>query len=297
MKKYAGRAVLLICLALAGILMYSGARDRKKAAALEQNAVLTLASPVDRETVKQMRLTEAEQEKGVSFTAWAQEENKTVNAEATGRTKQVDLLWICGSSQQLLPYGAILNPEDDQGCLLDEETAAALFGSSQVEGMSLQVEGREWVIRGVFPSPRKLLILQDTREGEGIAWNRITVSPKPGQSVRSAGEEFSVRHGITGTLLRWDFYQNLLWLGELVPGKWSDFSGWSENIREKSQELRYLLQTEKSVMELEYLKLYRFGNGAILAGGFCIWAELFLLLGRRTKRNENICSSCKGEVS
>lgn len=297
MKKYAGRVFFLIGLALAGILMYSGAADQKRTAALEQNAVLSLASPVDRETVKQMLQTEEGQEDAVSFTVWTQEENKNVTEGDFGRQKQVDLLWIYGSSQLLLPYGKILNPKDPEGCLIDEKTAFDLFGGSQAEGRELLVEGRMWVIRGVFAAPRELVILQDSREEEDITWNRITVGPKPGQPVRSAGEDFLVRHGVTGTLLRWDFYQNLSWLGELVPGKWSDFSGWSENIREKSQELRHLLQTEKSAIELEYLRRYRFSSWAILAGGFCIWAELLFLFRRRTGTDKNTCSSCKEEVS
>lgn len=283
MKKYAGRVLFLIGLALAGILMYNGSLDRKKAAALEQDAALSLAVPINRETLEQMIFTEAGQEDTVSFTVWAQEENKTIEAEGFGRKKQADVLWICGSSQLLLPYGKILSPEDPAGCLVDEKTAFDLFGSRQVEGSRVTVDGRTWVVRGVFPSPGKLLILQDSREGEEITWDRITVCRKPGQSVRSAGEDFLVRHGMDGTLLRWDFYQDLSWLGELVPGKWSDFSGWSENIREKSQELRQLLQTEKSAVELEYLRLYRSGSWAIFAGGCWIWAELVFLFRRKTK--------------
>lgn len=281
MKKYAGRVLLLICLALAGILMYNGVKDKNKAAALEQNAVLALASPIDGERIKQMREAEEKREEAVTFTAWTQERNKSVTAEASGKMARTELLWINGSSQLLLPYGKILNPQDPQGCLLDEGTAADLFGSTQVEGMRLLVDGQAWVIRGVFSSPRKLVILQDSREGDTAAWNRITVSRKQGQPVRSAGEDFLVRHGITGIQLRWDFYQNLSWLGELVPGKWSDFPGWSENIREKSQELKHLLQTEKSVLELEYLKLHHNSNWAILAGGLWVWAELLFLFRRK----------------
>ena len=59
MKKYAGRVLFLIGLALAGILMYNGSLDRKKAAALEQDAVLSLAVPINRETLEQMIFTEA----------------------------------------------------------------------------------------------------------------------------------------------------------------------------------------------------------------------------------------------
>lgn len=288
MKKYAGRVLLFIGLAMAGGLMYHGALSRQKAAMLEQNAVLALDSPLNETITARMREAEEKQEEAVGFTAWAQEGNKSVKAEASGKTAEADILWINGSSHLLLPYGKILNQQDPEGCLLDERTASDLFGSIKVEGMRLLVDGQTWVIRGVFASPQKLLIVQDSREGDVAVWNRITVSLKQGQSVPAAEEDFLVRHGITGTPLRWDFYQNMSWLWELVPGKWSDFSGWSENIREKSQELKQLLQTEKSAIELEYLKLYRYGNWAILSGGLWAFAQL-LLLFRQKHDSKKMC--------
>lgn len=288
MKKYARRVLLFIGLVLAGGLMYHGTLNTQRAAALEQNAVVALDAPLGEADVKRMRETEETQEEAVTFTAWAQEENKSVKAEASGKTAQTDLLWINGSSHLLMPYGRILNQHDPEGCLLDEGTAAALFGSTKVEGMRLLVDGQPWVIRGVFTSPQKLLILQDSRKGKEAVWDRITVSLKQGQPIRAAGEEFMVRHGIAGTLLRWDFYQKLSWLWELVPGKWSDFTGWSENIQEKFREHRRLLQIEKSAIELEYLKLCRYGSWEALAGGLMAFAQL-LFLFHQSHDSKKLC--------
>lgn len=278
MKKCARWMCLCICLALAGTALWQGMVSRSKARELMQHVTLQLKSPLSEDSAQQMRALEQDQEQPVAFCAWKEEKEQGVEAAETGIRAWTNLLWMSGDSELLLPYGKNLRQEDLQGCLLDTDTAWDLFGSQNAEGMTLLAGGKQRVVRGVFSSPKRLVILQGAPDGEISDYNRMTLQQKPGQSPKELGESFLIRHSLDGNLLRWDFCQGLSWLGELVPGKWSDFAGWSANLEQMADAMRRISQTEKSSLESAYWNLQMQGLGWIAAGCVTIWIVALLLL-------------------
>lgn len=277
MKKYAGRMLFAVCLALAVAAVWQGMMLLSRAGCFVQHVTLLLQDPLDAKTAETMRELEQNQEEPVSFTAWREEREQVIQAEETGKSTKAGLLWLFGSSEMLLPYGKNLPREDTKGCLVDADTAQELFGSHKVEGMTILAGGQVRVIRGVISSPKRLVILQDTGSGQA-GFIRITLQRSPGQPVKALGETFLMRHNLNGSLLRWDLSRGFEWTAELVPGKWSDFSGWAGNLKEKSKELELLTGTEKSTLELEYLRLQKRGVLCLLTGGVLIWGEVLILL-------------------
>lgn len=277
MKTYAGRIVFVVCLALAVAAVWQGMMLSSRAGRFAEHAALLLQEPLDAKTVETMRELEQTQGEPVSFAAWREEKDQMIQAEETGKSVWTNLLWISGSSELLLLYGKNLPREDTNGCLVDTDTAQELFGSVKVEGMVLLAGGQVKVIRGVFSSPRRLVILQGAGSGQE-GFRRITLQRIPRQSIKALGEAFLMRHGLNGSLLRWDLCRGLGWTAELVPGKWSDFSGWAGNLQEKSKEARLLIRTEKSTLELEYVRLQAGGVFCLLTGGALIWGEVLILL-------------------
>lgn len=279
MKRCAGWVCAFICLAFGVFLLWQGAVSRRQAAELVKNASVLLSEPLSLEMAEQIREQEQAGEEPVSFTAWKEERNQSLQAKDTEKNTWSNLLWISGSSELLLPCGKNLREEDKEGCLIDLDTAWELFGSGRAEGMTLYVDGKEKVVRGVFAAPKQLVILQGLPDREASGFWRITLSCIRGQSQRSLGEDFLMRHGISGEMLRWDLTRDLSWLGELVPGKWSDFAGWTENGKKKIQEGKLISRVEKSTLELSYLAQQKGGIFCILAGGSLLWVELALLSG------------------
>lgn len=275
-----------ICLAFAVFLLWQGTAVSGQAAMLVRNASILLTDPLALPAVEQMREQEQAEEEPVAFAAWREERNQNLKAENTGKSAWTNLLWISGSSELLLPCGKNLGEGDEEGCLIDLETARELFGSEQVEGMTVLANGKEKVVRGVFTSPKRLVILSGLPDGETAGFSRITLSCMRGQSQKALGEDFLVRHGISGEVLRWDLTQGLSWLGELVPGKWSDFQGWSDNGKEKIQEGKLIARVEKGTLELEYLAQQKRGFFTTLTGGLILWAllaRLLALAGRKAR--------------
>ncbi len=278
MKKYAGQILWVFCLALAVAAIWKGKIMSNRAGQYAEHVTLLLQEPVDENTMEMMRELERTQGEEVSFTAWKEEKDERVQAEETGKSTWASLLCISGPSELLLPYGKNLPREDLEGCLMDADTAVELFGSPRAEGMTILAEGKKRVIRGVFSSPKRLIIVQGVGSGQE-GFRRITLQRMWRQPIKALGEEFLMRHGLNGSLLRWDLVGGLSWIQELIPGKWSDFSGWIKNLQEKSKELELIARTEKGTLELEYLRLEKKGVLCLILGGILVWGEAFALLG------------------
>lgn len=214
-----------------------------------------------------IRKMEQEKENPVGFTAW-REETARVTDEDGFRSTDTTLLRLCGTSEYLIPHGKILGAEDTEGCLLGESTAEQLFGSRRAEGLKVLWEGRMLSVRGVLREPEDILVVQETKDT--TVFNRITLE-KSGNTKERA-RNFKDSYGLGEMLLTHTGESRIEQVLGLVPGKWSDFSGWQANWESWREELAAEAGLEKSILELaeqgERRKAFLFGlgSGALL---FC----------------------------
>lgn len=167
-----------------------------------------------------------------AFTAWGELQDVTVADPDLGSKVQTNALVLDGSSELVLPLAPVLPAGDTNGCLLGEQTAWELFGSTQVKGDTILIGNQTRIIRGVVSLPQSGVVIEGSVNGitgsgtdtaeESRYYNRITVE---GGKVEDA-ELFLMQVGLEGKVLRMDYLRSLRWFTELIPGKWSDFSGW-----------------------------------------------------------------------
>lgn len=193
-----------------------------------------------------------------TFTVWGELQDMTVADPDLGSKVQTNALVLDGSSELVLPLVPVLPAGDTNGCLLGEQTAWELFGSTQVKGDTILIGNQTRIIRGVVSLPQSGVVIEgnvngitgsgtDTAE-ESRYYNRITVE---GGKVEDA-ELFLMQVGLEGKVLRMDYLRSLRWFTELIPGKWSDFSGWKENFKQKKQDFGLLSKIDKNCVELYY---------------------------------------------
>lgn len=228
----------------------------------------------DMEELKEMK---ADPDSEYTFAAWKEETGRQISAAESGRNDTANVIEIYGSSNCILPYGANLWQEDKDACLIGMKLAEQLFGGHQVEGQQIQYNGRILTIRGVIKEPGELLICETT-EPE-TSFNRISILTAEGEGYLKA-KDFVSKYGLMAQPLRFDFYQDLSWIQEMIPGKWSDFEGWKENMKEKKQEFQLVSGVEKSDLEVLYLGWVKKRNLYFVIGIGCIG---FYLLWRRCK--------------
>lgn len=173
--------------------------------------------------------------------------------------------------------------EDREGCIIDEKTSYALFGSREAAGSELLLNGKTYVVRNTIPWKQPMILFRPT--DSKTLYTRAFVRPQQGETKKGAGEAFLLRNGLTGISA-----QSMEFSKDWIPGKWSDFSFWSEKWKELSEGFQMYLILPKTPAETEQIVK------AVQAGAAFLGTLLLCLLGRsvimrKTKTNEGGLSS------
>jgi len=204
----------------------------------------------------QALLAGEQQEDAAAFTVWGELADRHISDPDFGRSVKADVIILRGDCELILPQTAVLASEDEKGCLIGEKTAWELFGSTKVVGDEVCIGTEARSIRGVVHRPEEGVIVmgslkggtEDTGKEEAPCYDRVTLSSKKAAD----GEAFLMQNGLEGAVLRFDYLRNLSWISGLVPGKWSDFSGWKDSFARKKQDFRLISQISKNSVELYY---------------------------------------------
>lgn len=100
---------------------------------------------------------------------WKSLKEIIITAEQTGREQKVSCYWIKGQPEAVFGKGLICGryfmKNEDHVCLLDRDTVRMLFGSENVLGMEVQINGTGWRIIGVLSGNRKICVIPSGESG------------------------------------------------------------------------------------------------------------------------------------
>lgn len=202
--------------ALAMILFYLSASAWGGLVWAKDKVQFYLEQPVSireaQEVIKQDQKTE---EKALpEFCLWGQKKDVMLTNENLSRSTQANAVLLCGNPEVLFADCRVPVREDSQGCLVDEQTAWELFGSSQAVGKELSYEGQPYTIRKVISGKEKIIAFQvsdDSVSGEGDqenekqgnadALSRITVQKPEGTSIQELASLWEYQYGISVRIL------------------------------------------------------------------------------------------------
>ena len=156
------------CLFAAILFAMGAARAEKCADAVWQNPVLYLEKPISAEDAQNIA-------ESAVFTAWGETADQTVTDPDLGKSVQTNVVWLYGSSEWILPSSAVLPEDDGKGCLIGENTAWKLFGSTNVTGLQICVDDQTRTIRGVVQQPENGVYLQGTEQKKKV-FRRLTLA-------------------------------------------------------------------------------------------------------------------------
>jgi len=98
----------------------------------------------------------------IEITAWKSVKETTVKNKYLNRSKAVTALFIKGDMSEVASMGLIsgnfVYPGDNRGCLIDIETAYALFGTRSVIQNTISVNNKDYYIRGVVKMPVPIIM-------------------------------------------------------------------------------------------------------------------------------------------
>ena len=230
-----------------------------------------------------------------SFTAWTERKDQPVEAEFSGRQTTADCYLLMGDSYLVLPWGKNLSADDTEGCIIGATVAQTIFGGTEVEGQTLLYDERTLTVRGVVQEPDDILLCQmqeQTGIGSGtdsdsaVTFDRINllVTEESGTASQTV-EQFINCYGLDADSLHFERKQNLYWLTELTPGKWSNFSGWSTNLKTLQSDRQRLRQCEKSGIESLYMGWVDRRNIFLAAAALMAICQIICLLRAIPKKH------------
>lgn len=230
-----------------------------------------------------------------NFTAWTERKDQPVASELSGRQALADCYLLLGDSYLVLPWGKNLPADDMDGCVIGAAVAQTIFGGTEVEGQTLLYDERTLTVRGVVQEPDDILLCQmqeQTGIGSGtdsdsaVTFDRINllVTEESGTASQTV-EQFINCYGLDADSLHFERKQNLHWLTELTPGKWSNFSGWSTNLKTLQSDRQRLRQCEKSGIESLYMGWVDRRNIFLAAAALMAICQIICLLRAIPKKH------------
>ncbi len=157
----------------------------------------------DAESIQQQ---EWEEEDPAGFCFWGESQEQLVICRETGGRAVVTQVHLAGNPG-LMNAGCLAF---QAGCLVDEQTAQDLFGTSQVGSQVLWHQDKPYPVLGIVEAPRRTMVLMAEPEAR---LDRLVLSFPPEQG-NVAGPQCLLRWGLQGTVLDpaflWSLIRNLL---------------------------------------------------------------------------------------
>ena len=255
-SRYIARVVCLLCIFC---LFFAGMNLKQKNTFYDNYVtILNTSGAYGDDTVKNVENTEEAMEKKyiMNYTFWGEVQKQQIGDKDNLRHTDVTVIALWGTSEQIIPYGKKFQKEETTGCLIGTKAAEKVFGTRLAEGLYIQYNDQTFQVRGVVDIQEPVLIVQKQENMTGIL-NRITVRKRTGENVQETLQKFTSAYGVSGEALRFDFYRSPVWMLEVIPGKWSDFAGWKQNIQSYQKKWVLLGSAQKGIMEFLYEKQVR----------------------------------------
>lgn len=195
-KKNIRRAVL----AAAALLYLGSLWAWKKMQPFENRVPLVLSRPISAEEGQRIWDAEGEEEAPVGFCFWGEMGEQMVSCRETGGSARVNRIVLSGNPE-LLGAGSLAWRD---GCLVDTDSAQALFGTDQCENQNLIAGEQVLPVVGIREDIRPAMVSR--AEGTQAVLNRCVLAV-PSAQGRVLGEQFLMRWGLEGRVLDFSPFQ------------------------------------------------------------------------------------------
>ncbi|MDO4340721.1 MAG: ABC transporter permease [Eubacteriales bacterium] len=142
-----------------------------------------------------------------------------ISEKEYGRSAQVLTAGVYGKAAL---YDWKLNgfgQEDKNGCVIDGQTAADLYGSTDAVGRKLQYQEQTYEVRQVLPWKQRVFLFHP--DSSDTAYTKVFVEVKEGQTKDSAASQFLMRYSLSGTVIEGTILENAAFVMILLlPGIW-----------------------------------------------------------------------------
>ena len=211
MKRLMRKWIWLIPAVLCAVCLWQGAVFADKLGGTGNYTQIILGTQMSLNQACELLQNEEDQEEPLTMVFWRQEENCNIHAQEVGRSDEVDVLTTAGQTGILFRENSVLGEEDTKGCLLSQDVAQRVFGSENILGNDVYINGENYEIRGVLKSVEGLAVVRKKavmqtgtdleQEGQTTGFDRVKVKNQEGKSTKEMRNLLETRYGVDGTVL------------------------------------------------------------------------------------------------
>lgn len=150
--------IILICCALFSFRPFR-AKEHRQAARWDLKEALVYDNGM-KEQMEQLLESE------VDVVFWKETELDTVKNPDYNRSIEVKTMGVAGDASVLFPGSNSLAAGETGYCLLGEDTACKLFGSTRVNGRSVQINGKLYHVAGIEYQEKELCVYELAPDGQ-----------------------------------------------------------------------------------------------------------------------------------
>lgn len=192
-----GGLLVTLLLACAALLLWTSAflGARALESACDGVSVRLTGAPVPAKKLRQALAEEAGGALGCTA-AWTRGEKTEVSAPSMETAAELRVIAVYGDMRRVAPLtllcGSFPTEDDYAGCLLDAESADALFHSAEITGAKVAIGGASYTVRGVASGGEPMALIRHKE----AAYENLELAVADLASGRAEAEAFLYRHAL-----------------------------------------------------------------------------------------------------
>ena len=202
LKQNAALAAAYALLVALGLLFYYQGVVQKQELSVYDNRITLIrrdgkaCSYLDAE---QMRLRSQDAEEPFAYALWGSEGTRFLQNRDLGRSAEVEVYAVEGSSHLLLPSSAVLDGMIGKSCLIGQDAAQSLFGVADATGLSITMDGCEYVVLGMLEGAQGAVFL--AKDLHSYALDRMSLEVSEGVTLSFLERSVEGELGFSGAAL------------------------------------------------------------------------------------------------
>lgn len=160
---------------------------------------------------EQMRVCNQEAEVPFSYVLWGHEGIRLLQNQDLGRYAEAEIYVVEGSSDLLLSSSVILDGMVEKSCLIGEDTAQSLFGVTDATGLSVTMDGCDYVVLGMLTDEKQGAVFL-AKDLNTSALDRMNVQVSDDVTLSFLEQRLEWEIGFAGTALDYRFMNSLIGL-------------------------------------------------------------------------------------
>lgn len=165
---------LLVLLGVALLFFTKATQYRGLMNSFQDKIFILQSKNISGRQASEMQSLNSSLEKQYAFTIWGEMRGVKIFNPDLKRDANVDQLVISGRSDIILESTFLLETKDKQGCLIDSDTAYALFGDPNTINQIVLCNNETYVVRGIVKNMKNVFVVQTSDKAEEML-DTITV--------------------------------------------------------------------------------------------------------------------------